>query len=85
MLCSPPTKKYPGRPFKITKSQPVDMFPLTNHCEMVMTFDRMSKEEFDMYHGVSKGEKASGKAEDAKPATNSKEEEHEEEVEKEVN
>ena len=50
-----------------------------------MTFDRMSKEEFDMYHGVSKGEKASGKAEDAKPATKSKEEEHKEEVEKEVN
>jgi len=86
MLCSPPTKKYPGRPFKITKSQPVDMFPLTNHCEMVMTFDRMSKEEFDMYHGVSKHEKADEKnAVDVKPATKSKEEEHKEEVKKEVN
>jgi len=47
MLCSPPTKKYPGRPFKPTMSQPVDMFPLTKHCEMVMTFDRMSEEEFE--------------------------------------
>ena len=28
MLCCPPTKKYPGRPFRITRSQPVDMFPL---------------------------------------------------------
>ena len=62
------------------------MFPLTNHCEMVMTFDRMSKEEFDLYHGVTKGEKADEKnAEDAKPTTNSKEEEHREEDEKEVN
>lgn len=50
MLCNPPTKKYPGRPFKITKSQPVDMFPLTKHCEMVMTFDRMSQEEYEKYH-----------------------------------
>jgi tRNA (uracil-5-)-methyltransferase len=52
MLCSPPTKKYPGRPFKPVKSQPVDMFPLTKHCEMVMTFDRMSKDEYEKYHGV---------------------------------
>eukprot|EP00571_Detonula_confervacea_P009851 CAMPEP_0172301328 /NCGR_PEP_ID=MMETSP1058-20130122/3240_1 /TAXON_ID=83371 /ORGANISM="Detonula confervacea, Strain CCMP 353" /LENGTH=830 /DNA_ID=CAMNT_0013011397 /DNA_START=42 /DNA_END=2534 /DNA_ORIENTATION=- len=51
MLCSPPTKKYPGRPFKPTKAQPVDMFPLTKHCEMVMTFDRMSEEEYEKYHG----------------------------------
>mmetsp|Transcript_30833 Transcript_30833/g.62153 ORF Transcript_30833/g.62153 Transcript_30833/m.62153 type:complete len:748 (+) Transcript_30833:59-2302(+) len=51
MLCSPPTKKYPGRPFKPTLSQPVDMFPSTKHCEMVMTFDRMSVEEYEQYHG----------------------------------
>ena len=49
MLCGPPTKKYPGRPFKPMRSQPVDMFPMTKHCEMVMTFDRMSKEEYDRY------------------------------------
>lgn len=44
-LCSPPTKKYTGLPFKITSGQPVDMFPLTDHCEMVMVFDRMSPQE----------------------------------------
>lgn len=49
MLCGPPTKKYPGRPFKPMRSQPVDMFPMTKHCEMVMTFDRMSKEEYERY------------------------------------
>ena len=43
MLCGPPTKKYPGRPFKPMRSQPVDMFPMMKHCEMVMTFDRMSR------------------------------------------
>ncbi|KAL7545857.1 hypothetical protein ACHAWF_009211, partial [Thalassiosira exigua] len=45
MLCAPPTKKYPGAPFKPTLSQPVDMFPMTRHCEMVMTLDRMSGED----------------------------------------
>lgn len=40
-LCAPPTKKYPGRPFYPSSAQPVDMFPLTPHCEMVMTFDRL--------------------------------------------
>lgn len=34
MLCAPPTKRYPGRPFKVTLSQPVDMFPLTSHCKL---------------------------------------------------
>ena len=45
MLCCPATKKYKGLPFKPTRAQPVDMFPLTPHCEMVMTFDRMTAEE----------------------------------------
>jgi len=45
LLCSPPTKKYAGRPFKITAASPVDMFPLTDHCEMVMTFDRLTTAE----------------------------------------
>ena len=45
ILCCPATKKYKGLPFKPTRAQPVDMFPLTPHCEMVMTFDRMTTEE----------------------------------------
>lgn len=45
LLCTPCTKKYRGLPFKITSAQPVDMFPLTDHCEMVMVFDRMSQQE----------------------------------------
>lgn len=45
LLCSPPTKKYAGRPFRVTSGTPVDMFPLTNHCEMVMTFDRLGDSE----------------------------------------
>mmetsp|Transcript_17820 Transcript_17820/g.37134 ORF Transcript_17820/g.37134 Transcript_17820/m.37134 type:complete len:773 (-) Transcript_17820:352-2670(-) len=55
MLCAPPTKRYPGRPFKVTMAQPVDMFPLTSHCEMVMTFDRMSVEEYNKCHSKKDG------------------------------
>lgn len=45
LLCQPPTKKYTGRPFRVTSACPVDMFPLTDHCELVMVFDRLSVEE----------------------------------------
>jgi tRNA (uracil-5-)-methyltransferase len=41
LLCAPPTKRYSGCPFRVTSATPVDMFPYTNHCEMVMTFDRV--------------------------------------------
>jgi tRNA (uracil-5-)-methyltransferase len=45
LLCAPPTKRYAGRPFRVTSASPVDMFPLTSHCEMVMTFDRLADDE----------------------------------------
>ncbi len=44
LLCAPPTKRYPGRPYYPSSAQPVDMFPLTPHCEMVMTFDRLPEQ-----------------------------------------
>lgn len=45
ILCCPASKRFRGRPFKITFAQPVDMFPYSNHCELVMVFDRMTDEE----------------------------------------
>jgi len=45
MLCSPKTKRFTGLPFRPIFAQPVDMFPLTSHCEMVIVFDRMGEEE----------------------------------------
>jgi tRNA (uracil-5-)-methyltransferase len=41
LLCTPPTKRYKGQPFEVESAQPVDMFPLTFHCEMIMVFDRL--------------------------------------------
>ena len=43
LLCAPPTKRYSGQPFRVTSATPVDMFPMTNHCELVMTFDRLDE------------------------------------------
>lgn len=45
LLLQPPTKKYQGLPFKPTFAQPVDMFPMTDHCELVIVFDRMTHGE----------------------------------------
>jgi len=45
ILCSVPTNKYVGIPFRPIVAQPVDMFPWTNHCELVMVLDR--NKEFD--------------------------------------
>ena len=39
-LCRPNTKHSPGLPFKPVKAIPVDLFPHTNHYELVVCFDR---------------------------------------------
>ena len=45
ILCAPPSKRFKGRAFRPSFAQPVDMFPLSDHCEMVMVFDRMTQED----------------------------------------
>ena len=47
LLCQPATKKYSGTAFQVMSATPVDMFPLTSHCEMVMTFDRLEEKKKD--------------------------------------
>lgn len=39
-LCGPSTKTVYGKPFAVSSAQPVDMFPQTDHAEMVMVFER---------------------------------------------
>ncbi|XP_077977494.1 tRNA (uracil-5-)-methyltransferase homolog B-like [Glandiceps talaboti] len=39
-LCCPPVKKLTGTPFTPIKAIPVDMFPHTDHCELVILFER---------------------------------------------
>ena len=41
-LCGQQSSKWKGNPFRPVRATPVDMFPHTNHCEMVMVFERLS-------------------------------------------
>merc|ERR1712226_73226 len=49
-LCRPMSKKFAGAPFQMVKAQPVDLFPHTNHCELVVLFERPSQVD----NGVNK-------------------------------
>ncbi|GMI25392.1 hypothetical protein TrRE_jg523, partial [Triparma retinervis] len=40
VLCGPKSKRVYGEPFVVKKAQPVDMFPMTKHTEVVMVFER---------------------------------------------
>ncbi|KNC99848.1 uncharacterized protein SPPG_05222 [Spizellomyces punctatus DAOM BR117] len=39
-LCRPTSNKYRGLPFKPIRAQPVDLFPHTKHCELILEFRR---------------------------------------------
>ncbi|CAB3397877.1 unnamed protein product [Caenorhabditis bovis] len=39
-LCRPTSNKFVGVAFTVTKIQPVDMFPMTNHFEWIIQLDR---------------------------------------------
>ncbi|KAF1332138.1 23s rrna methyltransferase, partial [Globisporangium splendens] len=41
MLCGPKTKTLVGEPFEPVHAAPVDMFPHTPHCEMIIVFERV--------------------------------------------
>lgn len=40
-LSRPTSKAFAGLPFTLVKAVPVDMFPQTEHCELVLQFDRI--------------------------------------------
>ncbi|KAJ0407676.1 hypothetical protein ATCC90586_001858 [Pythium insidiosum] len=44
-LCGPKTKSITGQAFRPVHAIPVDMFPHTPHCEMIIVFDRVAKED----------------------------------------
>jgi tRNA (uracil-5-)-methyltransferase len=43
-LCGPSTKSLQGQAFEPVHAVPVDMFPHTPHCEMIIVFDRVKAE-----------------------------------------
>lgn len=43
-LCGPISRSVEGRAFRPVRAIPVDLFPHTPHCEMVMVFERLPQE-----------------------------------------
>ncbi|KAI8054535.1 S-adenosyl-L-methionine-dependent methyltransferase [Syncephalis plumigaleata] len=43
-LCRPTSNRYTGQPFQLVRVKPVDLFPHTKHCEMVLEFTRNTNE-----------------------------------------
>ena len=41
-LCRPPSSRIGGSPFSLCKVTPVDLFPHTMHCELVLCYDHVS-------------------------------------------
>jgi len=39
-LCRPQSKRMPGRPFRTVRAVPVDLFPHTPHCELIVELHR---------------------------------------------
>jgi tRNA (uracil-5-)-methyltransferase len=74
LLCAPSTKRYSGTAFRVESAIPVDMFPLTTHCELIMTFDRVKESDIKGGGGGRPGNSAPGKPQtppqdDSKPAS----------------
>ncbi|KAI9599178.1 S-adenosyl-L-methionine-dependent methyltransferase [Syncephalis fuscata] len=47
-LCRPTSNRYCGKPFRPLRAKPVDLFPHTKHCEMVVEFVRDDSAEVAM-------------------------------------
>ncbi|RWS04485.1 tRNA (uracil-5-)-methyltransferase A-like protein [Dinothrombium tinctorium] len=43
-LCRPPSKQYKEAPFVPVKAVPIDMFPHTRHCELLILYERLSED-----------------------------------------
>lgn len=44
-LCRPVSNKFPGCPFRPVKALPLDLFPHTEHCELIVEFERVDLPE----------------------------------------
>ena len=43
-LCRPKTNRNKGQPFELSRAVPVDLFPHTDHCELIMLMERMNND-----------------------------------------
>lgn len=56
-LCRPVSKTMSGIPFVPLKAVPVDMFPHTKHCELVLYFERFDRIGADSVGGGQNDQK----------------------------
>jgi len=42
VLCGPSSKSLPGKAFEPVQGAPIDLFPSTDHCEMIIAFERVA-------------------------------------------
>lgn len=45
-LCRPQSNKYKGLPFKPSRAVTIDLFPQTEHCELMVEFVRIKEEDY---------------------------------------
>jgi len=46
-LCRPSSKRIQGQPFMPILAQPIDLFPHTAHCELVVLLERIKEANVD--------------------------------------
>ena len=44
-LCRPRSKRFEGAPFKTVRAVPIDLFPQTPHCELIVELERVDIEQ----------------------------------------
>lgn len=44
-LCRPRSKRFEGAPFKTVRALPIDLFPQTPHCELIVELERVDIEQ----------------------------------------
>lgn len=43
-LCRPTSNRFKGLPFRPTRAVSIDLFPHTDHCELMVEFERIKEE-----------------------------------------
>lgn len=47
-LCRPTSNRFKGLPFRPVRAVSVDLFPHTDHCELMIEFERIKEEDIDI-------------------------------------
>lgn len=73
-LCRPQSNKYRGVPFKPSRAVSIDLFPHTEHCELLVEFVRVKEDEEEKVDKKEDEEKEVERKEDEEKEVEQKEE-----------